>query len=110
MAEQVSTTRQAVSKWENNQGFPETEKLMMLSNIFEVSIDYLLKDSETPSQSATDGYYVSREKAESWIWHEKSVSRKIAVGVGLLLCAGIPFSFLEQKQRRDLLVELYFLW
>ena len=53
LAEQVSTTRQAVSKWENNQGFPETEKLMMLSNIFEVSIDYLLKDSETPSQSAT---------------------------------------------------------
>ena len=55
LAEQVSTTRQAVSKWENNQGFPETEKLMMLSNIFEVSIDYLLKDSETPSHSATVG-------------------------------------------------------
>ena len=41
LAEQVNTTRQAISKWENNQGFPETEKLMLLSNIFEVSIDYL---------------------------------------------------------------------
>ena len=40
LAEQVNTTRQAISKWENNQGFPETEKLMLLSNIFEVSIDY----------------------------------------------------------------------
>ena len=28
LAEQIGTTRQAVSKWENNQGFPETEKLI----------------------------------------------------------------------------------
>lgn len=109
LAEQVSTTRQAVSKWENNQGFPETEKLMMLSNIFEVSIDYLLKDSETPSQSATDGYYVSREKAESWIWHEKSVSRKIAVSVGLLLCAGIPFFFFGTETAAGLIGGTLFL-
>ena len=44
LAWQVNTTRQAVSKWENDQGFPETEKLMMLGNIFSVSIDYLLKN------------------------------------------------------------------
>lgn len=25
LAEQIGTTRQAISKWENNQGFPETE-------------------------------------------------------------------------------------
>lgn len=43
LAEQIGTTRQAISKWENNQGFPETEKLLQLSNIFEVSIDFLLK-------------------------------------------------------------------
>ena len=48
LAEQMNTTRQAVSKWENDQGFPETEKLMMLGNIFSVSIDYLLK-SRRPS-------------------------------------------------------------
>ena len=65
LAEQVNTTRQAISKWENNQGFPETEKLMLLSNIFEVSIDYLLKDSESTDTQSTDGCYVSREKAES---------------------------------------------
>ena len=41
LAEQIGTTRQAISKWENNQGFPETEKLLQLSNIFETSIDFL---------------------------------------------------------------------
>ena len=42
LEEKVNTTFQAISKYENNQGFPETEKLMILNNIFEVSIDYLL--------------------------------------------------------------------
>ena len=46
LAEQIGTTRQAVSKWENNQGFPETEKLLQLSNIFETSVDFLLKDEK----------------------------------------------------------------
>lgn len=94
LAEQVNTTRQAISKWENNQGFPETEKLMIISNIFEVSIDYLLKDSEEPPHSSIDGYYVSREKAEAWILHEKTIARKIAIGIGLILCSGIPFFLL----------------
>ena len=42
LAEQMKTSRQAISKWENNQGYPETEKLLQLSNIFGVSVDYLL--------------------------------------------------------------------
>lgn len=29
LAEQLGATRQAVSKWETNQGFPETEKLLL---------------------------------------------------------------------------------
>lgn len=43
LAEQVKTTRQAISKWENNQGYPKTEKLLQLSIILGVSTDYLLK-------------------------------------------------------------------
>ena len=39
----LKTTRQAVSKWENNQGYPETDKILLLSHIFEVSTDVLLE-------------------------------------------------------------------
>lgn len=28
LAEKLDTTRQAISKWENSQGYPETEKLL----------------------------------------------------------------------------------
>mgnify|MGYP003205971205 CR=1 FL=1 len=74
LAWQVNTTRQAVSKWENDQGFPETEKLMMLGNIFSVSIDYLLKNGGEAHSPAADGYYVSREKAQSWLSHESRLA------------------------------------
>ena len=46
LAEFVGTTRHAISKWENNQGYPETEKLLLLSNVFEVSIDFLLIETK----------------------------------------------------------------
>lgn len=66
LAEKVNTTRQAISKWENGQGFPETEKLLMLGNIFEVSIDYLLKDTVVQESTREKGYYVSKEMAEGF--------------------------------------------
>ncbi|MGL5244454.1 MAG: helix-turn-helix domain-containing protein, partial [Sarcina sp.] len=40
LAEKLNTSRQAISKWENGQGFPESEKLLKISNIFSVSVDY----------------------------------------------------------------------
>lgn len=90
LAEQLNTSRQAISKWENNQGFPETEKLIMLSNIFNMSVDYLLKEGEEAATS-DEGYYVSREKAESWILHESVFYRKIAFGIICMFLSLVPF-------------------
>ena len=44
LAEQLSVSRQAISKWESGQSVPESEKLIAISNYFDVSLDYLLKD------------------------------------------------------------------
>lgn len=44
LAEMLSVSRQSVSKWEAQQAFPETSKLVAISEIFDVSIDTLLKD------------------------------------------------------------------
>ncbi len=46
LAEKLNVSRQAVSKWEANQTMPEIEKIMQIADLFDVSIDYLLKDSE----------------------------------------------------------------
>ena len=41
LAALMDVARQSVSKWETNQTYPDSEKLIRLSEIFEVSTDYL---------------------------------------------------------------------
>ena len=86
LAEQMNTTRQAVSKWENDQGFPETEKLMMLGNIFSVSIDYLLKNSGEADGPAAGGYYVSRPQHQLPCVFRHSI---FSAGQHFCRCAGL---------------------
>lgn len=83
---QLNVSRQAVSKWENDQGFPETDKLLLLSNLFGVSLDYLLK--EDPSISLEDkeqGYYASRETVEGYLASKASGAKKTALAVGIII-------------------------
>lgn len=44
LAEKLYVSRQAVSKWEVGTTLPETDKIIAISNFFNVSIDYLLKE------------------------------------------------------------------
>ncbi len=44
LAEKLNVSRQAISKWESGTAVPETEKLIAISNYFNVSIDYMVKD------------------------------------------------------------------
>ncbi len=44
LAEQLDISRQAVSKWELGESLPDTENVVQLGKLFDVSIDYLLKD------------------------------------------------------------------
>lgn len=47
LASLMNVTRQAVSKWETDQTLPDSEKMIRLSEIFGVTIDYLLKGKES---------------------------------------------------------------
>ncbi len=44
LAQLLGVSRQSVSKWESGQSLPEIDKIIQLSNIFEVTTDYLLKE------------------------------------------------------------------
>lgn len=45
-AEILNVSRQTVSKWELGASYPEIDKLIAISDLFHVSIDYLLKETE----------------------------------------------------------------
>ncbi len=44
LADKLGITRQSVSKWEAGSSVPEISKLIAMSELFKVSLDYLLKD------------------------------------------------------------------
>ena len=44
--ETLNVSRQSVSKWETDQSVPELDKIVAISDLFGVSTDYLLKESE----------------------------------------------------------------
>lgn len=45
LADKLNVSRQAVSKWESGQAYPDTEKLIQISKIFNVSLDELINDN-----------------------------------------------------------------
>lgn len=95
LAEKLNTSRQAISKWENGQGYPETEKLLMIGNIFEVSIDYLLKETAEEHQREEKGFYVSEELAEGFLGNARKISNRVALGISLLILSTVPYLALK---------------
>ena len=49
LAEKLGVTRQAVSRWESDTAYPETDKIVRMAALFGVSCDYLLGVSNEPS-------------------------------------------------------------
>jgi transcriptional regulator with XRE-family HTH domain len=51
LAEIMGVSRQAVPKWEQGSGYPEVEKLIVLSKELNVSLDYLMLGEKEPAQN-----------------------------------------------------------
>ena len=52
LADKIGVSRQAVSKWESEQSTPDIDKIILLSDYFDVTTDYLLKGIE-PTDNVT---------------------------------------------------------
>ena len=48
LAEKLNVSRQAVSRWERDETMPETEKVILLADLFGVTTDYLLLEQPEP--------------------------------------------------------------
>lgn len=46
LAEKLDVSRQAVAKWESGQVYPDICNLIQISNLFNVTVDYLVKDQD----------------------------------------------------------------
>lgn len=81
LAELLGVSRQAVSKWENDSGYPEMEKMIRLSQIYQVSLDYLVGNEHGLSDevSETKGWYISHELAENFLTFQSRKFKKAGI-------------------------------
>ena len=54
LADTLGVSRQSISKWESDVAYPETDKLIRMSELFDCSLDYLLKENITEKVEKTE--------------------------------------------------------
>ena len=93
LADQMHVSRQSVSKWEAAQTTPDLEKILLLSRLFGVTTDYLLKDELEQEAFIDDNLdcavrRITMEDANTYLAHRKWASVRIALAT--MLCILSP--------------------
>lgn len=92
LAEILGVSRQAISKWESNAAYPETEKLIRLAQMYDCSLDYLVLDKPMEKEKQVPVYRldlsnvciekVSEKKIGNLpLWHINIGFGRVAKGV-----------------------------
>lgn len=76
LAEQLGVSRQAISKWESGKAVPETETLISISDFFDVSLDYLIKEETSIAENTLN---LEVHEAETTRGREKHI-------LGIAIC------------------------
>lgn len=102
LADKLDISRQSVSKWESGTSVPEIDKIIMLSQLFGVSTDYLLKEEteeeafpETEAVSEdSETRIVSMEEAERFLTLTKRFVFPRAAAAALCVLSPVPLLLL----------------
>ncbi|MBQ8147072.1 MAG: helix-turn-helix transcriptional regulator [Clostridia bacterium] len=100
LADKMSISRQAVSKWESAQTVPDLEKVLQLGTLFGVTTDYLLKD-EIENEEFTDDASehtvkrISIDEANTYLEQRKRASWRIALATFLCIISPITIMVLS---------------
>lgn len=98
LARQIFVSRQTVSNWETGKTCPDVQSLLLMSNLFDVSVDSLVRgDAETMSK-AIENYELERYK----------IRMSMAAAAGLILLGAVMMAILVARGE-DLHSPLYVL-
>lgn len=86
LAEALEVSRQSVSKWESDNTYPETDKLLQLAELFHCTLDDLMR-KDISSQ------YI--EDKNNYDQHKNQFSKRITLGVCLILSGLTLTCFLQ---------------
>ena len=115
LAEKIGVSRQSVSKWESEQSVPDMNKVVIMSDYFEVTTDYLLKGIENEKQASTRtvnaNIFVIFATAFNFIgiivscaiWYERQVPMALVGGLIFIVmgCMIFGIGFVSSTQNKD---------
>ena len=99
LADRVGVSRQAVSKWESEQSVPDMDKIILISDYFEVTTDYLLKGIEPAPPAPAD----QEKKADGRIF---AIVATVLNLIGVLVTCAVWY---ETQQAGSLIIWVVFL-
>ena len=81
LAERIGVSRQAISKWETGTSTPELEKLIALSECFQITLDELIREPVSAGDAQEAAEHTGTEKAFK--------TAKATVGIGFCLAGAV---------------------
>lgn len=107
LAGQLDVSRQSVSKWESGASIPDLDRILALSNLFGVSVDYLLKEEmeEEPTglQPVEDERQrvVGLEAANEFMDAKIKGAKKAAIATAAYVCSPVPLLLMASLAESD---------
>ncbi len=81
LSEKIGLSRQAISRWETGDSVPDIDNIVKLSDIFNVSTDYLLKYN---TENQEEDEYISKR------YNNKKLNKNLLIGtIGISITLGI---------------------
>ncbi len=77
LADLLGVSRQAISKWESDITYPETDKLIRISKLFHCTTDYLLLEEEAPSAGEAESASACNVSSGGQIFIESPVLKNL---------------------------------
>ncbi len=99
LAEKLNVSRQSVSKWESGNSIPDLNKIILMGELFGVSMDYLIKDEIEELEGAREDVEpgvtkISLEEAQSYVENKVFGANLISRGVLLCMLSVVPLFIL----------------
>lgn len=119
LANKIGVSRQAVSKWESGTSTPDLEKILALADLYEVTVDYLLREDQeeyvplqpldvtstlkdAPSQQELQGNYVMTKAvpvdtnlAQTFINASQKQATSLGISFALCVLSSAPLILLK---------------
>lgn len=90
VAETLGVSRQTISNWENEKTYPDIKSIVILSDLYNVSLDYLLKDKEEKTMS---NYLNYLEESTNTVKSKNKLSKLLLVLSYLIIWAFTLITF-----------------